>query len=118
MRKGESLPSEYKAPSLEEVGEEERRTKERRGPYRREFLRTEEVPDWLNDIGQERSENDPLAEILNVFRELPRGIQQEIVKQISFERESKKLNGEQTLKRLTFLVEQNDDLLKQRKLRK
>jgi len=113
-REREFIDTEGGLPGPEEISDEVRRTKEKKGAYRRDYLDVESVPAWLNDIGEERDEDDPLAETLSIFREFPEGVRREIVEQITFERERQSLNDKETLKRLIFLVERNDDLLKKR----
>ena len=43
-------------PGPEEISDEVRRTKEKKGAYRGDFLAVEDIPDWFTDIGEEREE--------------------------------------------------------------
>ena len=40
----------------EEIPEEEKRTKEKKSAHRGDFLAVEDIPNWFNDIGEERGD--------------------------------------------------------------
>ncbi|KKS38236.1 MAG: hypothetical protein A3G49_02235 [Candidatus Sungbacteria bacterium RIFCSPLOWO2_12_FULL_41_11] len=71
-------------PGPEEISDEVRRTKEKKGAYRKDFLAVENIPNWFTDIGEEREdekspEETGWKELVDDFKTLSVAVQQELL---------------------------------------
>ncbi|MBI2640444.1 MAG: hypothetical protein HYW91_00990 [Candidatus Sungbacteria bacterium] len=110
--KGEFGIREGGLPGPEEISDEERRTKEKKGAHRRDFLAPENIPNWFTDLGVEREgngeEDTRFQKLVEDLRKLDWPVQQEISADVLREKERGYLKDrEEIFERVRYLVDQN-----------
>ena len=105
-------------PGPEEISDEVKRTKEKKGAYRRDFLSVENIPNWFTDTGEEREEEKSPEEmgwekLVDDFKTLSVIVQQELLQDIQAKMKRKFFKTKkEMMENFRYLVDKNLEVMK------